>query len=262
MPRLRLKTVRLLDLLLRSSLFAASLAPSLRAVAEAVPAPEEESADYRQAVEEAVREFDARNYAEARALFRRAHALFPNARTERGLGFAEFELRNYPAAITHLQAALHSNVKTLSDELRPETEQLLARAQTFVGRVYVDAKPKPNVLTIDGVAVEPQGGGDLVLAVGEHLLEVRAQGFVAERRKLSIQGGEAERITILLAQQEAAAPPKAKETHKSWYKSPWLWASVGVVVAGAAAATGIVLTRSDEPSEPYGGSASGVLKGP
>src|SRR5262245_12806154 len=50
---------------------------------------------YEQLITRALTEFDARNFAEARALFLQAHALRPTARTLRGIGVTEFELRNY-----------------------------------------------------------------------------------------------------------------------------------------------------------------------
>lgn len=225
----------------------------------AVSATAEESATYRQTVEEAVREFEAQHFTEARALFASAHALYPNARTERGLGFTEFELRNYVESIGHLEAALSSSVKPLTSELRGEAEQLLARARGFVGKVKVDLKPHGSLLSVDGLRVELPADATLTLQAGEHVVEAQAQGFTLERRRLSVQGGEEQRISIALVPQPTAAKDKKD---RSWYKSPWLWAGVGVVVAGAATATGVVLSRPDHEPAPYGGSANGVLSGP
>ena len=77
-----------------------------------------EPAGYRDTVERAVLEFAAGHFEESRALFARAHALFPNARTLRGLGMAEFELRNYVIAIEHLEAALANQARPLDEDLR------------------------------------------------------------------------------------------------------------------------------------------------
>src|SRR3954468_5859705 len=65
-----------------------------------------ETPQYRSLLEEAVAEYDARRYEEARALFRRAHDLSPNARTMRGIGMASFELREYVEALRALEGAL------------------------------------------------------------------------------------------------------------------------------------------------------------
>jgi hypothetical protein len=219
----------------------------------------DEPASYRKTIEDAVREFEARNYAEARALFEQAHALYPNARTERGMGFAEFELRHYGQCIVHLEAALSSSSKPLTSELRRETEELLGRAKGFVGYVRVDAKPVTAAIVIDGVTVELPAGEPLMLDVGDHVIEARAPGYTPERRKLSLRGGEEQQLPLVLARQQTASKAKSE---RSWYKSPWLWASLGAVVAGAATATGIVLTRPEKSPSPYGGSADGVLSGP
>ena len=61
--------------------------------AASVSTQDVEPEGYRQAVDEAVREFAARNFEEARSLFARADALYPNARTQRGLGLADQQPR-------------------------------------------------------------------------------------------------------------------------------------------------------------------------
>ena len=57
---------------------------------------------YDEAVETALAEFEAGNYAEARSQLFKAHSIFPNARTLRALGKAEYELKNYREAIDYL----------------------------------------------------------------------------------------------------------------------------------------------------------------
>src|SRR6185369_1334355 len=71
-----------------------------------VAAQEAETPQYRGLLSEAVAEYDARRYEEARALFRRAHDLSPNARTLRGIGMASFELREYVEALRALEGSL------------------------------------------------------------------------------------------------------------------------------------------------------------
>ena len=47
---------------------------------------------------DAVAEYDAGHFQEARALFRQAHEKSPTARTLRGIGMCSFELRDYVEA--------------------------------------------------------------------------------------------------------------------------------------------------------------------
>jgi tetratricopeptide (TPR) repeat protein len=260
----------------RSSLMVARLAVGLAVTLSAAPAvradgpsaapqvagttqSDAEPAGYRETVDEAVREFSAQHYEEARALFARAHALFPNARTHRGLGLAEFELRNYGASIRQFEAALRAEVKPLTSELRTDTERMLARAHNFVARVRVDAKPATVDVLLDGAPVQA-AQEPLLLPVGEHSLEVQAPGFLPQKRQLSVKGGEENVVTFVLVPKERAPTEKSAEA-RPWYRNPWLWTGVGVVVAGAAAGAGYALTREDSPS-PYGGSADAVLHGP
>jgi hypothetical protein len=154
---------------------------------QAAPASVEEPANYRKTVEEAVREFEARNYAEARALFEQAYALYPSAPTERGMGFAEFELRHYGQCIVHLEAALSSTTKSLTPELRRETEELLGRAKSFVAYVRLDAKPASAAILIDGVTVELPAGEPLMLEVGDHIAHVLSVRAMLELRDHAVE---------------------------------------------------------------------------
>src|SRR5689334_12069641 len=93
----------------RALVLAVLLAPTAGAAQDETDgAPE----GYEALIEAALTEFGAGHWEEARALFRQAHASFPNARTLRGMGMASFELRDYPEALGELGAAL-------TDDRRP-----------------------------------------------------------------------------------------------------------------------------------------------
>ena len=90
--------------------------------------------DYRALVKQAVREFEASNWPEAFALFKRAHELEPSARTLRGIGLAAYEMRDYVQSIGYLQTALEDQRRPLSpaqrkvidDHCTPEWAQKIA----------------------------------------------------------------------------------------------------------------------------------------
>jgi hypothetical protein len=73
-------------------------------------------AGYAALIDEALAEHQALNFEEARTLFAKAHAIFPNARTLRGMGMMEFELRDYAAGAEQLEQALASQVRPLAGE--------------------------------------------------------------------------------------------------------------------------------------------------
>lgn len=225
-----------------------------RAEAVDMAVQSDEPAAYRDRIDEALREFSVQNYEEARSLFLQAHALAPSARTLRALGLCEYELRNYGESVKYLEGALASNVKPLRDALRSDTERMITRARGFVARVEVELRPASATLMVDGVKVDPKE--PLWLAMGERTLEVSAAGFISEKRRLNVKGGEDKKLSIILAAADKDSADKGagatkQSSEKRWYKSPWLWASLGVVVVGAGAATAIVLTRDkDDHSTP------------
>jgi len=229
---------------------------------------------YRAAIEEALREYEAGHFEEARSLFGRAHQLFPNARTERGLGMVEFELRNYVESIHQLESALDAVVKPLTGTLRTDTERLLARATQFVARVTVEASPAAARVLVDGEPHEAPAGRPLVLPVGDHVVELQSSGYLPEKRKLRVRGGESQTLRIVLAKRGASSPSTSTTSpseepggvdrlpseSRRGYRSPWLWTVVGAVVAGGVA--GAVLATQGhgggKVASPYQGNAGSV----
>jgi hypothetical protein len=233
--------------------------------AQAGPSQTEPS-EYQALIDRAVTEYEAHNFAEARALFTEAHAINPNARTLRGLGMVAFELKDYGESITRLDAALSSQVKPLEGDLRKQTEELLARANAFVARYELDIRPplESTRIVVDGVPVEIAAGQALTLSVGEHVLEVQAPGYQEEKRALSVTGGEPQRIVIELQQTQAApllatsAQPPLQE-HSVW-NSPWLWTGVGAVVVGGVVAAVLLSSAGTKPIAPIAGDIGGIVQ--
>jgi hypothetical protein len=230
------------------------------------PAIAQEGQEYSQAIQLGSQEFEAGNYAEARSQFTRAHQRFPNARTLRALGMVEFELKNYGECIELLRAALASNTRPLEPSQRKDAEALLSRARGYVARVNLELEPDVATVLMDGVPVKLENGRTLVVQVGDHVLEFRAPGRLAEKRLVKVSGGEERTLHVVLPAPENAAktsgsavgaplePAQAPNKERTpLYKKPWLWVVVGVVVAGAAAGTAIALTRdkggSPSPSD-------------
>lgn len=221
-------------------------------------------AGYREAIGAAIEEYEAGSYYEAREQFRRAHVLFPNARTLRGLGFAEYELHNYVDAMAYLEQALASEVRPLEAGLREQTEQLLARTRAYVGKVDVQVEPRSARITVDGQPVERQRGRPLSMAVGDHIIEASAAGHLAERRALKVEGGgthvvrfQLPKVSDLTPTAEARGLPESeREGPKPVYKRWWLWTSMAALAGGAVVAA-VLLTRDDSASP--GGARTGNM---
>lgn len=225
-----------------------------------------EGEDYRNAVRIALEEYDAASYAEAREQFLRAHALFPNARTLRGLGFAEYELHNYVASVHYLEQALASKVRPLDGQTRLDTEAVLKRAQGYLGTVQLRFKPSTTVVTLDGEPLERADQTQL-LAVGDHVFVFHAPGYVGQRRAVTVRGREAQTLEVALvadpalAQGSSGLPAEREPQRRPVYKQWWLWTAVGAVAAGAVvgvlyATRGTVETATGTGNTPHDGTLS------
>ena len=234
----------------------------------------EEPPEYRATVGNALAEHEAGHFEEARTLMLQAHAMFPNARTLRGLGMVAFELRSYAESVRWLEQALASPVRPLEGELRGQTEALLTRARSFTGRLHVELTPATARLLLDGLEIAPLDRASLLLDVGEHALEAQAESYLPERRTVRVVGGEEQTLRLTLVpvatgplrmDAQPLATPAEPSERRAWYRNPWLWVSVGVVVvAGAATATALALTRDHDAHENYylGLSGEPALSGP
>lgn len=168
-----------------------------------------ENPAYRAAIDEALSEFDRGNWDEALALFRRAHAIEPNARTLRGIGFCLFEIRQYVAATRHLEQAMADTRSPLSPAQRSSTQQVLDRAAAFVAHVSVTLSPVDARLLVDGQEVPADASGALQLDPGEHELSASAPGHSPRVLRVSVQSGRNDPIQLELTPDAAGPEPVA-----------------------------------------------------
>jgi hypothetical protein len=235
---------------------------------------------YRSTVREALSEYHAKNFQEARRLFEDAHRLYPNARTLRGLGMTAYELRSYRESVSFLKSALEAQAKPLEGNLRIETEKLLSRAERFVGKLTIQVTPADANVMIDNDPVV-LGPEPVVLEIGDHTFEFHAEGYLPESRSLYVKGRENETWTVVLNKVPApvvAAPvvPPPEEvarqaepiepargtrfvnldatserrSDRPLYKNPWLWTGVAVVIVAAVVIPVVVMSRDDKLAAP------------
>jgi hypothetical protein len=174
----------------------AALCPAV----EAQPA----SPAYEEALAEAIRAHQARDWPRAKQQFEQAHALYPNARALRGIGVAAFEDGQYLSAIRALEAALEHPERRLPDDLRELTQLLIAQARARVGQVRVERSPADARVFVDGAAAvfEPDGG--LLLDPGVHELRVEAPGYASTTRSIELASGATVTLIVDLSSQSAA----------------------------------------------------------
>jgi hypothetical protein len=186
-----------------AALFALLLAFGSAAVARAA----DDDTPVSVLIGDAVAEYDAGHYQEARALFRQAHEKQPTARTLRGMGMCSFELRDYVEAARDLSASLRETRRPLTSEQKRHAEALLARANTFIGRFTVKVKPENGSLFVDSHPAELEPDGLLLLAFGRHQLSLRCPSCAPTEKEedVDVAGGEHKTIELAL---EPAPPPR------------------------------------------------------
>lgn len=212
----------------------------------------DEPIDFQTAIKQAVIEFNAGNWMEARVFFKRAHELNPSARTFRSLGITAFELRRYVDAIAELEAALADGRKPLTGKDRADVQKLLARARKLVAVYHVSIDPPDAEVLVDGAPASLEQG-QLYLDPGEHSVVVRAPGYVEERKELRIAEPEQATLAIRLQmvpppepEDDATAaptpvqmPPVAEAEPVHPRRRVWTWVLGGAALAAAGTGVGL-----------------------
>jgi hypothetical protein len=163
---------------------------------------------------DAVAEYDAGRYEEARALFRLAHEKSPTARTLRGIGMASFEMRDYVEATRALTASLRDQRRPLTADQRKHAQGLLARAETFVGQFMLRLSPASASVFVDGRPAVLEADGSLLLSLGRHEISVRCTACTPNEKQVLVDviGGEKKPLEVSLA---PSTPPVASDTTRS-----------------------------------------------
>jgi hypothetical protein len=247
-------TTRLFQRSLRARVVLALMISSAVAVAEEAPTPDAD-ARYRSTLKDALAEYDASHFEEARILFRRAHEIIPNARTFRSIGMASFELRDYVAAVRALSAALVETRKALNPEQRTHAQGLLERSRMYVDIYTLKISPADARVLIDGRALDSEPDGTVLLGFGTHTLEVSRPGFVLRTLAVNVRGGERKDLAMTLERKpmldaQPGAPSAAEvarsaplgvatpTSHGDGHSgAPWFIAAGGAALVAAGAGT-------------------------
>jgi hypothetical protein len=241
-------------------------APALQRAAAAAASDE---AAYQQLIDRALAAFRATEYAQARTLFERAHAVQPSARTLRGLGVTAVALGRYVDATRELQAAQIDARRPLTRVEHQEVAQLLEWMRTSLVALRLELSPTHASALIDD---HPAAAGELLLVPGEHELRVQAEGYESDLRRLNLKLGQTESLRVQLspaatklspnaaaasARRSAAATDartKATAPHEevSIFGRWWFWTGVAAVTIGGAIAA-LALDGEEQPLYEQGG---------
>lgn len=251
------------------------------ACAQAVPPAASAPADsglepgdsaYEQAINEGLAAFRAADYARARTLFERAHALRPSARTLRALGLTAIEQKRYTQGKQELEAALTDPRTPLTDAQRAELDGMLTWMRSALSRLHIQVDPAQARMLLDGepapsiVTVEP----------GTHRLHVEAEGYDSLDRLVEAEAGLQHSVQVVLQRTVPAPGPNIARVDPTAAASPspvfvqptsavdsgseskaiterwWFWTAVGAVVVGGTIAAIALSSGSDEAPRPPG----------
>jgi len=160
-------------------------------------AQEPVSIEYTELIDQALIEYRAKRWDEARTLFRKAHEINPNARTLRGIGVTSFRKRDYVNTIKYLEQALGETRRALSEEQRLQVQEFLTRAKRFVGRLKIDLIPSDARLSIDGISRELDEN-ELLVNPGKVELVAEAEGYETLRRSIEVRSDRKDIIELSL----------------------------------------------------------------
>jgi hypothetical protein len=145
------------------------------------------------------------DYELARLFMERAHTLEPSARTLRGLAIVAIAQSRFLDAIRRLDAALASDVKPLTEELRANVKELLAHAWSQVGRYEVVIDPPEGDFLVNRRPPDLYGPRTIVLPPGAYLLTIVVPGRQPHDIKLESVAGAQQTLRLVVV----PAPPPA-----------------------------------------------------
>jgi hypothetical protein len=155
-----------------------------------------------------------RRDAEALEEFRQAYALQKAPRTLAQIGLAEEALGLWVEAEAALVEVLAVRGDAWIEKRRAQLQDTLKEIETHLADLEVTVSPSTAEVWINGAHAEPRAGSTTYRVIsGRLLIEVRAEGYVEERRTRTIAPGaeEHERFDLARIETPAPLPPAAPQ---------------------------------------------------
>jgi hypothetical protein len=199
---------------------------------------------YDLALKEAVEAHREQRWADAHELFGRAHALYPNARTLRGLGVSAFEAGEHALALRDLEAALLHPERPFPPDLRASVQALVAHLREQVGVYVFRLDPVGAELRIDDAAPIVSPMGEVLLEPGRHRATLSRAGYVTQMLELDAHGGDRSELRVALLPESIVLPQVSAERPTVELPRPlpalgprvdggWTWQRTSALVTGS-----------------------------
>lgn len=139
------------------------------------------------------------DYAGALAEFDESYRLVPSLRVLFSRGLCRHALGDLPGAAADLRRYLAEGGDAVPPDLRVQAESLLEELAPRLGRLAVETSEPAAELLLDGrlVGASPLDH-DLEITAGEHILEVRKEGFLPRRLTVVVLPAERSAVAVTL----------------------------------------------------------------
>jgi len=185
--------------------------------------------------------------------FRRAYELSHNWRLLYNVAQAEYQTREYAAALATFEAYLREGGDKVPKARRAEVDQELARLRQRVGKVTVRANVEGATVFVDDEAIGAPPATRNV-AVGERRIVVKKEGYVAWSKTVDVAGNDDVALDATLEPVAPPSPPPVPPVVVApAHRFPWEpWVVTGVLAAGAVTTGVLALSASSSLDDAKG----------
>lgn len=210
------------------------------------PAVTEAQTRFRRALEL----YQEGNLDAARTEFRRAYEIAPSFKVLYNLGQIEFELQNYPAALSAFTRYLTEGGEQIPEARKTQVEKDIEKLHARVATIDLKVNVEGAQIAVDDVALGTAPlTTPLLVSAGRRKISVSHPGYVSETRNLDLGGGDRSAVEISLQEVAPASaaltmpvPMAHAETTPSPSRQqrsiPWAGWSVTTLLAASAGVTG------------------------
>ncbi len=188
----------------------------------------------------------------ARTELRRAYEVAPSYKVLYNLGQIEFELQNYPAALSAFSKYLSDGGDQLPEARKAQIEKDIEKLRVRVATIEVVVNVEGAQVVIDDVAMGTSPlAAPIVVSAGRRKISASRAGYAVETRMIDLGGGDHSTVQFALQEVTPArpamiSPPPVPHTDTSLLVAPtptrrsvpWAGWSVTALFAASAGVTG------------------------
>lgn len=144
--------------------------------------------------------------------FRAAYEAEPHYKVKYNIGVSLYKLNRYLESKEELETYLSEGGSEIPEETRTEIKAILFEIMTYIGTLEIVCDIDGAEVRLDGLPVGTTPlSGPLQLDVGEHEVEVEAEGYAVFSRAVSVPGGTVTQLEVTLGDVEEEPPPVEEE---------------------------------------------------